>query len=204
MPKSLRQIVENKKKWPDHYVKKETKRSQDEISKQVKKSGKDDLKRKKKVGLFPYNEETEQLDELTSRTLAGYNKASAKDMRRLVGAVGAGFNSLGWANKKAKQRERGIGQATDRLGGTYNPKRNRLQPKEYHAEETEQVEINEIDPLTAGLVAGGAAYLGTKVGGAIGKYMATKGEPQRTYKKLKRKFLEKNSKRKAYGRPENA
>jgi hypothetical protein len=74
MPKSLRQIVENKKKWPDHYVKKETKRSQDEISKQVKKSGKDDLKRKKKVGLFPYNEETDPKSRKEAQDIADFVK----------------------------------------------------------------------------------------------------------------------------------
>jgi hypothetical protein len=74
MPKSLRQIVENKKKWPDHFVKKETKRSQDEISKQVKKSGKDDLKRKKKVGLFPYNEETDPKSRKEAQDIADFVK----------------------------------------------------------------------------------------------------------------------------------
>jgi len=110
--------------------------------------------------------EITQLDELTGRTLAGYNKASAKDMRRLVGAVGAGFNSLGWANKKAKQREKGIGQATDRMRGMYNRKgydqsdqtyddegrvtsttfqKSKTPTRgKYHAEETE---INETDTI---------------------------------------------------------
>lgn len=66
MAKHLREIVqldEAKKKWPDYYIKKETKRSQDAMSKQVHKQGIADLKRKKKIGFF--KEEETELEEGT-------------------------------------------------------------------------------------------------------------------------------------------
>ena len=143
MPKSLRQIVENKKKWPDHYVKKETKRSQDETSKQVKKSGKDDLKRKKKVGLFPYNEETEQLDELSKEKMAKYIPPAADSYASEFGKIQSKFGKekntdqdlkmFKDATNKFINRKRGIKGAADRLSGTLNG-------KTYYGEETEQLD----------------------------------------------------------------